>query len=147
MHTKWCFILVVIIYFTHSHTQSHGRKPYFKETNESNVGSSSLTPTTSRFENHARVHCGELFVFFTVEFFDVYRLEDSHMNATAAVLALAALPPVLAEATAAAVLAPAALPPMLAEAAAAAVLALAALPHVLTFLVHHARVRTLGPTA
>ena len=44
------------------------------------------------------MHCGELFVFyFTVELFDVYRLEDSHMNATAAVLAPAALPPVLAQ--------------------------------------------------
>ena len=39
-----CFILVVKAlysrsnyYFTHSQTQSHGRKPYFKETNESNL--------------------------------------------------------------------------------------------------------------
>ena len=67
--------------------------------------SSSLTLTTSRFGNHVRLHCGDLFVFFTVELFDVYRLEDSHMNATAAVLAPAALPPVLADAAAATVLA------------------------------------------
>ena len=89
------------------------------------VGSSSLTLTTSRFVNHARLYCGQLLVFLTVEFFDrhVCRLEDSHMNAAAALLALAALPPVLAEATATAVLALAALTPVLAEAAAAAVLA------------------------
>ena len=94
--------------------------------------SSSLTLTTSRFGNHVRLHCGDLFVFFTVELFDVYRLEDSHMHAAAALLALAALPPVLAEAATATVLAPAALSPVLAKASfAAALLTLAALPSVL----------------
>ena len=85
------------------------------------------------------MHCGELFVFFTVEFFDVYHLEDSHMNATAAVLAFAALSSVLTEAAAATVLAPAALSSVVAKASfAAAVLAPAALPK-RTGLPGHAR--------
>ena len=97
------------------------------------VESSSLTLTTSRFVYHVRLYRGQLFVFLTVEFFDrhVCRLEDSHMNAAAAVLAPVAPPPMLADADAAALLAVAALPPMLAEAAAAALLAGAAPPPVL----------------
>ena len=104
------------------------------------------------------LHCGDLliWVFLPFEFkFDLCCLEDGHV--TAALLALAALPtvladagaatllagtappPVLADAAAAALLALAALPPVLADAAAAAVLALAALPPVLALLVHHSK--------
>ena len=66
-------------------------------------------------------------------YFDRRRLEKDYgfLTAAAALLALAAPPPVLAHAAAAALLAPAALPPVLAEAAAAALLALAAPPPVL----------------
>ena len=72
-------------------------------------------------------------VLLPITVFDLYRLEDSHGTAAAAaLLALAALPPVLAEAAAAAVLAPAALPPVLADAAAAAILAHVAPPPVRT---------------
>ena len=72
-------------------------------------------------------------LFLLVEYLDRCRLEGSHVTAAAtALFALAAPPPVLADAAAAAVLALAALPPMLAEAAAAAILALVALPPVLT---------------
>ena len=60
--------------------------------------------------------------------------------AAAAGLAPAALPPVLADATAATVLAAVALPPVLAEAAASAVFALAALSPVLALLVYHSHV-------
>ena len=73
---------------------------------------SSLTLTTSRLVHHARLYCGELFVFLAVEFFDILRLEDSHMNAAGALLARVAPPPVLAEAAASAVLALAALAPV-----------------------------------
>ena len=58
---------------------------------------SSLTLTTSRLVHHARLYCGELFVFLAVEFFDILRLKDSHMNAAGALLARVAPPPVLAE--------------------------------------------------
>ena len=73
-------------------------------------------------------------VIVNLVYFDRCRLEKDYgfLTAAAALLALAALPPVLAEAAAAALLAPAALPPVLAEAAAAALLALAALPPVRT---------------
>ena len=65
--------------------------------------------------------------------FDRRRLEkDGFLTAAAALLALAALPSVLADAAASAVLAQAALPPVLAEAATAAVLAMVALPTVRT---------------
>ena len=72
-------------------------------------------------------------VIVNLVYFDRCRLEKDYgfLTAAAVLLALAALPPVLAEAAAAALLAPAALPPVLAEAAAAALLALAALPPVL----------------
>ena len=98
-----------------------------------------------------------VWVLLPVEFVDLCRLEENHVTATAALLALGAPPPVLAEAAAAAVLAPVALPPVLAdtaaaavlaqgalppvlaEAAAAAVLAPAALPPVLALLVYHSR--------
>ena len=72
-------------------------------------------------------------VIVNLVYFDRCRLEKDYgfLTAAAALLALAALPPVLAEAAAAALLAPAALPPVLAEAAAAALLALAAPPPVL----------------
>ena len=56
--------------------------------------------------------------------------------ATAALLALTALPPVLADASATALLALTAPPPVLADASAAALLAFAALPPVLARLGH-----------
>ena len=64
----------------------------------------------------------------------------------AAVLADVALPPVLADAAAAAVLALAAHPPVLADATAAAVLALVALPPMFALLVHHAHTKSDGAT-
>ena len=69
--------------------------------------------------------------FLPFELFDCYRLEDNNM--AAALLAAAALPPVLADAAAAALLALAALPPVLAKAAAAALLAAAAHSPVLAY--------------
>ena len=87
-----------------------------------------LALTTSR-PNHARLHCGDplIWVLLPVEFFDLCRLEESHGTAAAAaLLAIAALPPVLADAAAAALLADTAHPPVLADAAAAALLAGAA---------------------
>ena len=73
------------------------------------------------------------YVIVNLVYFDRCRLEKDYgfLTAAAALLALAALPPVLAEAAAAALLAQAAPPPVLADAAAAALLALAALPSVL----------------
>ena len=65
--------------------------------------------------------------------------QDSFLTAAAALLALAALPPVHADAATAALLAPAALTTVLTEAAAAALLALAALPPVRTFRRHDER--------
>ena len=70
-------------------------------------------------------------VLLPVELLNLCRLEEHHGTATAAVLAPAALPPVLAEAAATAILAPTALPSVLAEAAATASLALVAPPPVL----------------
>ena len=65
--------------------------------------------------------------------FNRRRLEkDGFLTAAAALLALAALPPVLAEAAAAALLALAALLPVLADAAAATILADVVLPPVRT---------------
>eukprot|EP00964_Phaeocystis_antarctica_P095656 scaffold62094_cov63-Phaeocystis_antarctica.AAC.2 len=94
-----------------------------------------LALTTSRPPtNHACLHrAGDklIWVLFPVEFFDLCRLEESNGTAAATVLALAALPPVLADAAAAALLTDAAPPPVLAKAAAAALLAGAALPPVL----------------
>jgi hypothetical protein len=92
-----------------------------------------LALTTPRPTNQTCLHRGDplIWVLLPVELFDLCRLEEHHGTATAAVLAPAAPPPVLADATAAAVLAPAALPPVLAEAAAAAVLAPAAPPPML----------------
>ena len=81
-----------------------------------------------------------LFTPFELKF-DHCRLEDDHV--TAALLALAAPPAVLADAAAAALLAPTALPPVLADAAAAALLALTALPPVGT---GHGVARSLGCT-
>ena len=72
-----------------------------------------------------------IWVLLPVELFDLCRLDESHVTAAAALLALAALPSMLADAAAAAVLAQGAPPPVLADAAAAAVLALGALPPVL----------------
>ena len=79
------------------------------------------------------LHRGEPLIglFLLVDYFDLCRLEGSHVTAAAALLALAAPLPVLADAGAAALLALPALPPVLADAAAAAVLAAAALPPVL----------------
>ena len=94
----------------------------------------SLALTASRPTNNACFHRGNrlIWVLLPVEFFDLCRLEESHVTAAAALLALAALPSVLAEAAAAALLAQAAHPPVLADAAAATLLALAALTLVLT---------------
>ena len=91
-----------------------------------------LALTTSR-PNHARLHCGDplIWVLLPVVLLDLCRLEERHRNTAAALLALGAPPPVLAEATAAALLAAAAPPPVLAEASAAALLASAAYPTVL----------------
>ena len=97
------------------------------------VGLPELALSTTRPSNQTRLH-GEdqlIWVLLPVELFDSCRLKDSHLAAAAALLATAALPPVLADAAAAAVLAPAAPLTVLADAAAAAVLADAALPPVL----------------
>ena len=72
-----------------------------------------------------------LFLVVVENNFDLGRLQNNHVIATAALLASAAPPPVLAEVAAAALLALAALPPVLADAAAAALLALGAPPPVL----------------
>ena len=70
-------------------------------------------------------------IFLAVEvYFDLCRLENSHVTDAATLLADAAPPPVLANAAAAALLALAAPPPVLADADAAALLAPAALPTV-----------------
>ena len=66
-----------------------------------------------------------------VERLDLCRLEERHGTAAAALLAIPAPPPVLADAAAAALLASVALPPVLANASAAALLAMVALPPVL----------------
>ena len=73
-----------------------------------------------------------MWVLLPITLFDLCRLEDSHGTVVAALLAPAALPPVLADAAAAAVLALAAVPPVLAKSAGAALLAIAAPPPVLT---------------
>ena len=73
-----------------------------------------------------------LWVLLPITLLNLCRLEDSHGTAAAALLALAAPPPVLADTGAAAVLAPAAIPPVLAKSAGAALLAIAAPPPVLT---------------
>ena len=94
-----------------------------------------LALSTSRPANQACLHGWYplIWVLLPVELFDRCRLDESHVAAAAALLALAApLPSVLAEAAAAALLAHAAHPPVLADAAAATLLALAALPLVLT---------------
>ena len=72
-----------------------------------------------------------LAAFVPVEFFDRCRVKDNHVAVTAAVLALAAPMPVLADTAATAFLALAAPPPVLAEASAAALVASAAHPTVL----------------
>ena len=111
-----------------------------------------LALTTPRPTNHVRLHRGHplIWILLPVELLDLFRLEESHVTAAAALVALAAPPLVLADAAAAALLADAAHPPVLANAfaapvltgaapppvfadgAAAAVLALLALPPVLT---------------
>ena len=80
------------------------------------------------------MHCGNPLIRLCVLVnFDRRRLElDGYLTAAPALLAPAALPPVLADAAAAALLALAAPPPVLADAAAAALLALVAPPPVLT---------------
>ena len=79
-----------------------------------------------------RGHALVLGIFLAVEvYFDLCRLENSHVTAAATLLALAALPSMLANAAAATLLALAALPSMLANAATAALLARAAMPSVL----------------
>jgi len=72
------------------------------------------------------LHCGNPLIWLCVLVsIDRRRLENDSVfvTAAAALLALAALPPVLAEAAAAALLAQAAPPPVLADASAAALLA------------------------
>ena len=69
-----------------------------------------LTLATSHPEGPTQV----IWVILPIAIFDLCRIKDSHGTAAATLLALAALPPVLAEAAAAALLAPAALPPVLA---------------------------------
>ena len=111
----------------------------------------SLALTTSRPTKNACFHRGNrlIWVLLPVEFFDLCRLEESHVIAAAALRASGAPLPVLADAAAAAVLAQAAplpvltyaataallacatSPPVLADSDAAAMLALAALPSVL----------------
>ena len=73
-----------------------------------------LALTSSRPANQACLHGWDplIWVLLPVELFDLCRLDENHVAAAAAVLALAALPPVLAEAAAAAVLATVALPPV-----------------------------------
>ena len=99
---------------------------------------STLALTASRPSSHDNVclHRGEPLIgfFLLVEYFDLCRLEGSHVTAAAgAVLAAAAPPPpMLADAAAATVLAGVAPPAVLADAAAAAVLASATPPPVLT---------------
>ena len=85
---------------------------------EATVASSTLALAlaTPRPTNHACLHRGHplIWVLLPVEFFDLRRLKESHVTAAAALLAHAAHPFVIADAAAAAVLAPAALPPVLA---------------------------------
>ena len=102
--------------------------------------------TTSRPANQACLHRWDplIWVLLPVELFDLCRLDENHVTAAAAVLAPAALPPVLADGSAAALLAIVALPPVLAEAAAAAVLAIVALPPVLADAAAAAAVLALG---
>ena len=78
------------------------------------------------------LHRGEplIWLFPLVEHFDLCHLEGNHV--AAALLALAAHPPMLADPAAAALLALAAHPNVLADASTAALLANAALPSVLT---------------
>ena len=96
---------------------------------------STLALATSRSSNHTRLHCGNplicVFLLVVEITFDRGRLQNNHVITAATLLALAALPPVLAEAAAAALLAMPALSPVLAEAAAATLLAGAAPPPVL----------------
>ena len=72
-----------------------------------------------------------LWVLLPITLVNLCRLEDSHGTAAAALLALAAPPPVLADTGATALLAPAAMPPVLADASAATLLAIVALSPVL----------------
>ena len=74
-----------------------------------------LALTTPRPTDHACLHGGDQLILLPVEFFDLCRFEESHVTAAAAIFAMSALPPVLANAAAAAVLAHAALPPVLAN--------------------------------
>ena len=95
---------------------------------------STLALTASRRNNRDNVclHRGEplIGILLLVNYFDLCRLEGSHVTAAAALLALVTLPPVLADAAAAALLALPALPPVLADAFAAALLADVAPPPV-----------------
>ena len=106
-----------------------------------------LTLTTSRPTNHACLQRGYplIWILLPVELIDLSRLEENHWAAAAAVLAPAAPPPVLADASAAAVLAPVAHPPVLADATAAALLAHAAHPPVLADAAAAAVLATAAP--
>ena len=76
-----------------------------------------LALTTSRpIINHARLHRGDrlIWVLLPVEFFDLCRLEESHVITAAALRASGAPLPVLTYAATAALLADAAPPPVLA---------------------------------
>ena len=92
-----------------------------------------LALTTSRPTYCACLHRWDplIWLLLLVECFDLCRLEESHGTAEAALLALAAHPPVLADAATAALFADAAHPPVLADTAAAAFLADAAHPPML----------------
>ena len=132
--TKWLLCSRSNYYFTHylSHSQSHGRKPYFKRPMRamlSEVHRLRLPPRGSRPPHACTVGSSSSSSPLNSST-STASMTDSHMNATAAVLAPAALPPVLADAAAAALLAPFAPPPVLAEGPATALLALAALPPV-----------------
>ena len=99
------------------------------------VGGSTLALANSWSSNHVCLHRGDpliwLFLVVVANKFDLGRLQNNHVITAAAFLALAAPPPVLADAAAAALLALAAIPPVLADAATAALLAPEALPPVL----------------
>ena len=102
------------------------------------MGTLTLALATSRPTNQACMdgRNPRLWVVLLGKLFDHCRLEENHGTTAAALLAPAAIPPVLAEADAAALIAPAALSPVPAEADAAAVLAPAALPPVLALPSH-----------
>ena len=73
------------------------------------VGGSTLALTASQSSNHICLHRGDPltwpFLLVVESKFDLGRLQNNHVTTAAAVLATAALPPVLADVPATAVLA------------------------------------------